>query len=88
MMHTTNLLTHLKTQENVLKMKIKEKERKKLKNELTTVEALSLKLYNNVLESLCAAIWAFHLLKTSLVITKTPLTTLKSIVRGSFPKRW
>jgi len=87
MMHTTNLLTHLKTQENVLKMKIKEKETKKPKNELTTVEVLSLKLYNNGLESLCAAIWAFHLLKTSLVITKTPLTTLKSIMKSNLPRR-
>ncbi|MGQ9624272.1 MAG: hypothetical protein ACUVT9_02760 [Candidatus Bathycorpusculaceae bacterium] len=87
MMHTINLITHLKTQENVLKMKIKEKEKKKPKNELTTVEFLSLKLYNNVLESICAALWAFHLLKTSLVITKTPLTTFKSIVKGGLLRR-
>jgi hypothetical protein len=87
MMHTTNILTYLKTQENILKVKIREKESENQKNELTTLKVLGLKLFNNVLEGACTTIWMLHLLKTSLLITKTPLTTLKSIVKGSVPKR-
>lgn len=81
MMHTTNLINHLKTKETVLKMKIIEKERSK--RELTATEILNLKLHKNLLKSIYTALWALHLFKTSLLVTKTPLTTLKSILKGS-----
>ncbi|MGB9671545.1 MAG: hypothetical protein ACPL0C_06640 [Candidatus Bathyarchaeales archaeon] len=63
-------------------MKIIEKE--KSKRELTATEILSLKLYRNILKSAYNALWTLQLFKTSLLITKTPLTTLKSILKGNF----
>jgi|YelNatPaOPRAMG01_1025707.scaffolds.fasta_scaffold24723_4 hypothetical protein len=77
MMHTTNLINYLKTQETTLKMKIRKKEK------LTTTEILSLKLYKNILKIAYNALWTLHLFKTSLLVTKTPLTTLKSILKGN-----
>lgn len=83
MMHTTNIITILKTQENNLNIKIKQK---KTTDELATLEVFSMKVGNAIIKNVCNALWMTHLFKTSILVTKTPLTTLKSIAKAVINK--
>ncbi|MCL6578373.1 MAG: hypothetical protein K6T73_03190 [Candidatus Bathyarchaeota archaeon] len=86
MMHTTNIITILKTQENTLNKKMKQIEKKKDTDELATLEVFSMKIGNVILKNVCNALWMTHLFKTSILVTKTPLTTLKSISKAVINK--
>lgn len=86
MMHTTNIITILKTQENNLNIKIKQMKKKKTTDELATLEVFSMKVGNAILKNVCNALWMTHLFKTSILVTKTPLTTLKSIAKAVINK--
>jgi hypothetical protein len=86
MMHTTNIITILKTQESMLNVKIKHIKKRKTADELATLEVLSMKVGNVILKNVCNALWMTHLFKTSILVTKTPLTTLKSISKAVINK--
>ncbi len=75
MMHTSNIIT-------LLNAKIRKTE-KKPSNQLIHMETFGMKLRNKILKSICNTLWMIHLLKTSILITRTPLTTLKSIIKNS-----
>ncbi len=85
-MHTTNIITILKTQENVLNIKIKQMEKRKTVDELATLEVFSMKVGNIIVKNVCSALWMTHLFKTSILVTKTPLITLKSISKAVINK--
>ncbi|MBX5328654.1 hypothetical protein HM003_04795 [Candidatus Bathyarchaeota archaeon A05DMB-5] len=86
MMHTTNIITILKTQGNMLNVKIKQMEKKKTIDEIALLEVFSMKVGNVILKNVCSALWMTHLFKTSISVTKTPLTTLKSIAKAVINK--
>lgn len=65
---TNHILYLLKAQE----IKIKKTERKRS-------PSLGMKISYRVSKNICNALWMLHLLKTSMLVTRTPLTTLKSM---------
>ena len=86
MMHTNSIITILKIKETKLNTKIIETKMKKPSNELMNMKVFGMKLYNKILKSVCNTLWMMHLLKTSILITKTPLTTLKSMSKAVMNK--
>jgi len=83
-MHTNNIITLLKAKETALNAKIRETEKKHSSKQSVVMEVLGMKLRNRILKNVCNALWMLHLLKTSLLITKTPLTTLKCLPKAMF----
>jgi hypothetical protein len=82
MMHTNNIITLLKAQETALNVKIREMNKEKSSDELGATKVFAMSLRGNILKSVCVALWMMHLLKTSILVTKTPLTTLKCMPRA------
>jgi len=52
-----------------------------LENKLVITNLLLTESCCRVLKSACNFLWGLHLLKTSVFVTKTPLTTLKSLLK-------
>ncbi len=75
MMHTTNIIM-------LLNAKIRKKDQES-SNQLIYMETFGMKLRKKILKKVCNILWMIHLLKTSLLITRTPLTTFKSIIKSS-----
>lgn len=83
-MHTNNIITLLKAQEKTLNARIRKTEKEKPSNQLIDMKISGMKLYSRILRNVCDTLWMMHLLKTSILITKTPLTTLKCLTRSMF----
>jgi len=81
-MHTINVIGLLKTKEARLKVKIMNAVNKKPSSELVVVKIFGLKLCNAILKNVCNTLWMIRLLKTSIVVTKTPLITLKCLPKA------
>lgn len=71
-MQTNRILYLLKAREIQLQTKMRKTERGKVPN-------LRTHLSYRVSEKVCDAIWILQLLRTSVSVTRTPLTTLKSM---------
>jgi hypothetical protein len=82
MMHTNNIMTLLKAQETALNVKIREMSKEESSDELGATKVFAMSLRGNILKSVCTTLWMMHLLKTSILVTKTPLTTLKCMPRA------
>jgi len=82
MIHTDSIITLLKIQETRLNARIRKN--KSASDQLTVIKISGIKLCNRILRNVCDTLWMMHLLKTSLLITKTPLTTLKCLLRSTF----
>jgi hypothetical protein len=81
MMHASNVITLLEARETTLNAKMREMNKEK-SPELSTAEVFTMSLRGKMLKSVCVALWMMHLLKTSILVTKTPLTTLKCMPRA------
>ena len=73
-MHTTNIITLLNA---------KTRKTDQASNQLIYMETFGMRLRKKILKKVCNTLWMIHLLKTSLLTTRTPLTTLKSIIKSS-----
>jgi len=80
-MQTKNILYNLKAQETALNVKIRKTE-KSPSDELVVMGIFCMKFYDKILRSVCNALWMLHLFKTSIMITRTPLTTLKCMPKA------
>jgi len=83
-MQTVSILDLLRIQGVRMQTKMREAERKKFSDKLSLVKNWSIQLRFRLLRCIYEALWGMHLLKTSVMITKTPLTTLKSLFRSYF----
>jgi len=81
-MQTKNMLYLLKAQETKLNVKIRKKVDKGRSDSFTFIEILGMKLCGKILKSVCNVLWMLRLLKISIVVTKTPLTTLRCMPKA------
>jgi len=78
-----SILYLLRGQVIKLQIEIRKAESKKSPDKLSSVKNWGL-LRFKLLKSICEALWGICLLKTSILVTKTPLTTLKSLSHNYF----
>jgi hypothetical protein len=71
---TNRILGILKVHEMKLQTRIMNAEREKL--------SLRTKFNYSLSENICNALWMLHLLKTSVLVTRTPLTTFKCMCKA------
>jgi len=81
-MQTSNILHLLRVQETRLDAKIRRTENNGSADKLMTLEVFGMKLFSKILKGVSNALWITHLLKTSIMIVRTPLTTLKCIPKA------
>lgn len=72
----TNIVYSLMGQNTRLQAELWKRRRRKAANELMLV------LRCELLRIVCGMIWDMHLFKTSILVTKTPLTTLRCLSRN------
>jgi hypothetical protein len=82
MMHTTNVIALLKAQEMRLNAKVREIKKGKPSDGLRVTKGFAVSLRGRILKSVCVTLWMMHLLKTSILVTRTPLTTLRFMSRA------
>ncbi|MGC9346011.1 MAG: hypothetical protein ACP5ER_04380 [Candidatus Bathyarchaeales archaeon] len=61
---------------------MRETQKKTTKTSVNTVKLLGMQLSCKLLKGAYDALWTLRLLKTSIFITRTPLTTLKSLSKA------
>jgi len=76
---TMTILYLLRAQETKLKTETSKAKRKKSVDTFGLVNTHGVQFRCKLLKEICNVLWAMHLLKTSIFVTKTPLTTLKSL---------
>jgi hypothetical protein len=81
-MQIKSILYLLKTQETTLNAKIRKKANKDHSDSYAVIEIHGMKLCGKILRSVCNVLWMLHLLKISILVTKTPLTTLKCMPKA------
>ena len=77
-MCVTKILHILQDQEKILNVKIR-----KAQKEKDNVCLLFMKTLRKFLRSLQETVWTLHLIKTSILVTRTPLTTLKCMPKAA-----
>jgi len=77
-MCVTKILHILQDQEKILNVKIR-----KAQKEKDNVRLLFMKTLRKFLRSLQETVWMLHLIKTSILVTRTPLTTLKCMPKAA-----
>ena len=82
-MYATKIVHILQNQEKILNAKIKKIQKRGVSNEVDTIQLLFMKIIRKLLRSLKETVWMVHLLKTSILVTKTPLTTLKCMSKAT-----
>jgi hypothetical protein len=75
-MFVTKILHILQDQEKILNVKIR-------KAQKDNVRLLFMKTLRKFLRSLQETVWMLHLVKTSILVTRTPLTTLKCMPKAA-----
>jgi hypothetical protein len=78
-MQTKHIIHLLRTQETKLQSEIRKTQKGTSKDSLTALRLLFMQSNCKLSINICNALWAMHLLKTSISVTGTPLTTLKSL---------
>jgi len=81
-MHAAQVLRVLMTQEVRLQRKVKKNRGKQHLTFLDVSENLWFQLNYKLLKFSHSILWVFYLLKTSILVTRTPLTTLKSLPKA------
>jgi len=81
-MHTKSVLSVLRARETTLNAKIMSAENKRSLDQLMAVEIYLLKFCDKILRGAYNALWLLRLLKTSIMVTRTPLTTIKCMPRA------
>jgi len=85
-MQTQSIFYFLRAQETRLDAKLRKTENKRPSNRLMVIGIFSMKLLDKILKSIGNALWMTHLLKTSIVVTRTPLTTLRCMPKAIISK--
>lgn len=83
-MQTTNILNLLIAQKIKLQTEVRKAGRNKSPDKLNSVKNWGVQFRFKLLKSIHEALWITYLLKTSIVVTRTPLTTLRSLSRSYF----
>jgi hypothetical protein len=83
-MQTTSILNFLRAQKIKLQTEARKAESQKSPNKLNSVKKWGIQFRFKLLKSIHEALWVMHLLKTSILVTRTPFTTLKSLSRSYF----
>ena len=83
-MQTTSILNLLGVQEIKLQTEVRKAERNKSPDKLSSVKNWGVQFRLKLLKSIHEALWIMWLLKTSIVVTRTPLTTLRSLSHSYF----
>jgi len=82
-MQTNQIIQLLRTQETKLRTEINKTQEKTSKNTLTALKLLSMQSGYKLLTNTRNTLWTMHLLKTSVSVTRTPLTTIKSLSKAT-----
>jgi len=81
-MQTKNILYLLKAQETTLNAKIRKAANEGPLDKSAVVEIYRIKVCGKILRTVSDVLWMLHLLKISIVVTRTPLTTLKCMPKA------
>jgi len=82
-MQTNDILHLLRKQETEMLTEIRKTQKRTPKDTLTVMKLLFIQLNRELLKSTINVLWTMHLLKTSIFVTKTPLTTFKSLSKAA-----
>ena len=82
-MQTNQILQLLRTEETKLRTEINKTQEKTSKNSLSALKLLSMQSVCKLLTNTHNTLSTMHLLKTSISVTRTPLTTIKSLSKAT-----